>query len=70
MSKPDLLFALLELISSREDIGNMTSTKCYEAGTSVLVQECQESILELSLKLRSNYVFTHTHEERDNFLVM
>ena len=43
MSKPDLLFALLELIPSREYIGNKTSTKCYGAGTSVLVQEGQES---------------------------
>lgn len=63
VSKADLVSALLELTSSREGEGvSQLSTKCYGPGPPVLVQENHERFLEVSLKLRSSYIFTHPYE--------
>lgn len=55
-------------------MGNEIHTKCYGPGAHVLVQESQKSCLEITLKLRSNYILTHSHEtpslKKDNSLVI
>lgn len=62
MSKADLVSALSELTSSRGHHGHETN-KCthYGAGLPTLVQQNRE-ILDVSLELMSNYIFTHPHE--------